>query len=99
MEKILIVEDERNILLILEKIVKSAGFETILAENGEEGDVVTWKNSKTANSGNITLLRKYVENDLECREAKIETFIEGQDAQVQTISGCKQPDGSWSATQ
>jgi surface antigen len=70
-----------------------------LAENGEEGDVATWKNSKTSNSGKITLLRKYVENDQECREAKIETFIKGQDAQVQTISGCKQADGSWAATQ
>ncbi len=70
-----------------------------LAENGKEGDVATWKNRKTSNEGKITLLKKYKEIDRECRQIKIDLFIKEKDIQTETITGCKQPDGSWSAAE
>jgi surface antigen len=66
-----------------------------LAENAKVGETVTWKNKKSSNSGKITLLDKYVQNDQECREIKVETFVKGEEPRIRTVKGCQQPDGAW----
>ena len=70
-----------------------------IAENGNVGDVVTWENRKSSNKGKITLLKKFSVNDQECREVKIEADVKGKAVETTTLSGCKQPDGSWIVAQ
>jgi surface antigen len=82
---------DEDLKILKEKIVD-------LAENGKAGDIATWKNPKTANGGKITLVKKYRENNQECREVKIEISIKGNTPHTETLAGCKQPDGSWVAT-
>lgn len=72
-------------------------YETLLdlADNGNTGETVTWKNKKSSNSGKITLLNKYDKNDQECREIRIETFVKGEEPRMRTVKGCRQADGAW----
>jgi len=66
-----------------------------LANKGEVGQVVTWENTESSNSGKITLMEKYHKNDRECRQVKIDIFLKGKDSRTVLLVGCQQPDGSW----
>ena len=82
--------NEEDVKIFKEKIIG-------LAENGNEGDVVTWKNPETSIGGKMTLVRKYLENSRECREIKLLVSVKGKTSQTKIIRGCRQPDGSWAA--
>ena len=86
-------EDEKLLTIKDIKLMQTAMVE--LAEKGKIGEVKTWKNKSSSNSGRITLLEIYKEKGRPCRQIKIETFIKGVEPRTALIRGCRLSDGSW----
>jgi surface antigen len=70
-----------------------------LVNKGEVGQVATWKNKNSSNSGKITIEEKYKENGKECCKVKIDIYLNRKEPRTRLLKGCQQPDGTWIVNQ
>ncbi len=68
-------------------------------ETAQPGQTLPWKNAQTGNSGSVTPLNYYQNNQGQyCREYS-QTIVVGGQKQDGYGKACRQPDGSWQIVQ
>ncbi len=63
-------------------------------ERAKDGQVMSWNNPNSGNSGTVTPTRTVVENNTYCREYQQTVTIDGK-TQNAYGKACRQTDGSW----
>ncbi|MBF0370978.1 MAG: glycine zipper 2TM domain-containing protein [Magnetococcales bacterium] len=63
-------------------------------ESGRSNKTANWKNPDTGVNYSVTPRRAKHSNGRICRDAKIETFVDGH-TEISVQKACRRPDGSW----
>jgi len=70
-----------------------------LTDSGTVGQTGQWNNKASSNSGSVTLEKRYESEGKVCAAFKIEINLKGKKTKTSMIKGCRQPDGTWQATE
>ncbi|PIP37049.1 MAG: hypothetical protein COX19_17710 [Desulfobacterales bacterium CG23_combo_of_CG06-09_8_20_14_all_51_8] len=81
--------------LAAEDIDKIREITLTLVESGEEGMVLDWNNPASRNQGKVSVIRRFTEGAVDCKEIRTEIWIQGDKSHDFKAVFCRQPDGAW----